>query len=80
MIGIEVVSISVRAVCARCARARAERAGAELGGQQPVDLPLAVVQSGGKAADAFAVDETVGDQAHRPTDDIGADVPLRRPR
>ena len=57
-----------------------QRPGTELGRQQSIDLTLAVVQPCRKAADAFAIDQSVGDQAHRPADDIGADVPLRRSR
>ena len=55
-----------------------ERAGAELVGQHPVELAHAVAEAAGEAGDALAVDHAVGDQPHRPADEVAADVPLGR--
>ena len=79
-IGSAVVSISIRAVWARCARARASGPGAELGEQLSLELPGAVAEACGQAGHAIAVDDAVGDQAHRPGHDVGAHVPLGRAR
>ena len=55
-----------------------ERAGAELVGHEAGEVALAVGQPAGQPADALAVDDAVDDEAHRPGDDVAADVPLRR--
>ena len=52
-------------------------AGADLGDEQAVQLALAVAEPGGEAGHSLAVDRAVADQAHRPGDGVGADVPLR---
>ena len=57
-----------------------QRAGPELGEQLPLDLPDAVAELGGQSGDPRAVDDPVGDEPHRPGDQVGALVPLRRPR
>ena len=71
VIGIAVVSISTRAVWAALRPGERERPAADLGDEQPVELAGAVAEAAGETGDAFAVDDTVGDQSHRPTDDIG---------
>ena len=53
-------------------------AGADLGGEQPVQLAVAVAQPRGQPAHAVAVDRPVGDQPHGAGDRVGADVPLGR--
>ena len=55
-----------------------ERSGAELVGQQPVEVAAAVPEMLGQPRHALTVDEAVGDQAHRPSDEIAAQVPLGR--
>lgn len=57
-----------------------ERAGPQLGEHLAFELPHAVPQPRGQPGHAFAVDDPVGDQAHGAGDDVGAFVPLRRPR
>ncbi len=57
-----------------------ERTRTELGGEQSIDLTLAVVQPRREPTDAFPIDETIGDEPHRPADDVGTHVPLRRAR
>jgi hypothetical protein len=54
-----------------------ERAGAHLGLQQPLQLAGGVADVGGKAADSLAVHGAVGDEPHRPRDDVTAYVPFR---
>ena len=54
-----------------------DRARADLGGQLPVQVPLAVAEPLAEFGDASAVDDAVGDQAHRAPDQIGSRVPLR---
>ena len=39
-------------------------------------MTLAVGEPAGQAADAFAVDDAVDEEAHRPGDDVAAHVPL----
>ena len=50
--------------------------GAELVGQQPVEVTAAVAEMLGQPRHALTVDETVGDQAHRPSDEVAAQIPL----
>ena len=45
---------------------------------QPVEVALAVVEVPGEAGDAVAVDDAVGDEAHRPGDDVTTAVPVGR--
>ncbi len=54
--------------------------GADLGLQQPLQLAGGVTEVGREAADAFAVHRAVGDQPHRPRNDVTAHVPFGRPR
>ena len=49
-----------------------------LGHQQPVELALAVAESGRQAGHALAVDRAVGDEPHGPGHHVGPRVPLRR--
>ena len=44
--------------------------------EEAIEVPLADGHAPGEAADALAVDEAVGDQLHRPADEVAADVPL----
>ena len=75
----ELGRLDQRARRLRALRARErERPGAELGRDEPVELPLAVAEARGESRDAVAVDDAVGDQAHRARDDVGARVPLGR--
>jgi len=55
-------------------------AGADLGLQKPLQLAGGVTEASRKAADALSVHRAVGDQAHRPRDDVTANVPFRRSR
>ena len=55
-----------------------DRSGAELVEHEPVEVALAVVEVAGEAGDAVAVDDAVGDEAHRPGDDVTAAVPVGR--
>ena len=66
--------------CARWARAIASGPAPSSSTHQAVEVALAVVQVAGEAGDALAVDDAVGDEAHRPGDDVAAAVPLRRTR
>ena len=77
--GRSVVSISSRAVWARWARARASGPAPSSVDEQAVEVALAVAEPGGEPGDALAVDDAVGDEPHRPADDVGADVPLGEP-
>jgi hypothetical protein len=54
-----------------------ERSSADGGGQQATELTLAVANPACQAGDALAVDDTVGDETHRASGDIGAAVPPR---
>ena len=56
-----------------------DRTGADLGDELAVQVPLAVAEPAGEPGDALAVDDAVGDQPHRATDEVGPLVPLRRP-
>ena len=78
--GRSVVSSRSRATWARCARASASGPGAEVGQQVPPHLPLAVAEVAGEAGDALALDDPVGDQAHRPAGEVGREVPRRASR
>ena len=55
-----------------------EPAGADLREQAPMDLALGVAQVAGQARDALSLNDTVGDEAHRPADQVAPDVPLGR--
>ena len=57
-----------------------ERAGAQLTQEQTMKMALADGQTPGQAADTIAVDDPVGDQAHRSPDQVAAHVPFRRTR
>ena len=48
------------------------------GHEQTVDLTFAVREPPRQAADALAVDDTVGNEAHRASDHVAARVPLGR--
>src|SRR5207302_3447158 len=56
-----------------------ERTGAQLTEQQPVQVAFADGEPLSESGNTFAIDDTVGDQAHRPTDEVAADIPLGRP-
>ena len=55
-----------------------DRAGADLGDELAVQWRSLYPSRPGETADALAVDDAVGDEAHRPAHDIGAHVPLGR--
>src|SRR5690606_16548560 len=57
-----------------------ERSGTELAADDEVEVACAVVRAPGGWGDTFAVDDAVGDEAHRPGDGVLAHVPLRRTR
>jgi hypothetical protein len=57
-----------------------ERTCAELGKKLPLDLPSAVPQPGGEAGNSVARDDPVGDEPHRPVDQVSALIPLRGAR
>ncbi len=57
-----------------------QRPGAQLGHEQPVQVPLRDGEPRGQPADAMLVHVARGDQPHRPGGQVGAGVPLRRPR
>ena len=78
VIDIEEVSISTRAVCARCAPRQRERSGTELVGDEARQVTAAVPEPAGETGDALAVDDAVGDEAHRPGNDVAAHVPFGR--
>ena len=78
VIDIEDVSISTRAVWRALRAGEGERSGAELVGDEPRQVAAAVAEPAGETGDALAVDDAVGDEAHRPGDDFAAYVPLRR--
>ena len=65
-----VVSMSTRAVWARCARAMASGPAPSSSVISRVDVALAVSEALGEAAHAFAVDDAVGDEPHRPGDGV----------
>ena len=44
----------------------------------PVEMPFAVPETASEPGHAVALDHTVGDETHRPGDDVVAGVPLRR--
>ena len=54
--------------------------GADDGNELAVDMALAVAEAASEPADAIAVDDAVGNQAHGPPDEIGATVPIGRAR
>ena len=45
-----------------------------------MQVALGVAELRREPRDAVAVDDAVGDEAHRPADDVGAPVPLRGAR
>ncbi len=49
-----------------------ERTGADRVQQASMDVTLAVAEPRGEPADALAIDDAVGDQPHRATDEVGA--------
>ena len=75
---MSVVSMRMRAVWARWALAMASGPAPSSSVRSRVEVALAVGEPAGQAADALAVDDAVDDEAHRPGDDVAADVPLRR--
>ena len=78
--GTSVVSMRIRARLRPLRAGERDRTGPDLGDELPVQVALAVVELAGEAGDALAVDDAVRDQAHRPPDEVGALVPLRRSR
>ena len=70
----------MRAVCARWARASASGPAPDHGHELAVHVALGVAEPRGETADALAIDDAVGDQAHRAPDEVGAQVPLGRAR
>ena len=48
--------------------------------RQTMPAPLAVPEAPREASDSVAVDNAVGDEPHRPADEIRATIPLRRSR
>jgi hypothetical protein len=55
-----------------------ERPGTHLRDELAVQVALAVAEALGEPADAFPVDDTVRDEAHGPSDEVGPAVPLGR--
>jgi hypothetical protein len=55
-----------------------ERPGTDDGDELAVDVTLAVAEAAGETDHALAVDDAVGDQPHRASDEIRAAVPLGR--
>jgi hypothetical protein len=55
-----------------------ERPGAEFGGEHPVEVPFGVSEPGREPRYAFPVDDPVADEAHGPSDGVGAGVPFGR--
>ena len=56
-----------------------ERTGAEFVGEQPVQVTFAVAEPTGESGNTLSLDGAVGDEAHRPADEILAGVPFGRP-
>jgi len=52
-----------------------ERPRPQVGQQVPPDLALAVAQVAGQPGDALALDDAVGDEAHRPAGHVALEVP-----
>jgi hypothetical protein len=84
-----IVSLNCRTLPNPAAKARrvgalrssdSERAGTEFVGEHPVQVPFAVAEPPRDTADTLTFDDTVGDQPHRPGDDVLADVPFGRAR
>src|SRR5215207_940240 len=57
-----------------------DRTGTHLGHEHPVQVPLCVAQPAREPLDTLPVDDAVGDEPHRPADEVGAPVPLRGSR
>ena len=55
-----------------------EGAHADAPDQLSVDVALGVAKPASQAADALPIDDAVGDQSHRPADEVGTTVPLGR--
>ncbi len=75
--GIDDVSMSTRAVVGPLRAGDGERPGAELVGDHAIEVAIAEVQPAGEAGDSLAIDDSVIDQPHRPSDDVTSHVPLR---
>ena len=54
-----------------------ERPGSEFVGHHPIEMPFAVSEPPCEAGHTITFDRAVGDQSHRPTDRILAQIPLR---
>ncbi len=57
-----------------------ERTGTEFVGEEPVQVTFAVAEPTGESGNTVALDGTVGDEAHRPADEVLTGVPLGRSR
>ncbi len=57
-----------------------ERPGAEVVHEPPVQVALGVAEPPREPGHALAVDDAIGDQAHRAAHEVGAEIPLRRAR